>query len=299
MGKILGHTRPVEWEGQPMRLSSWYRDTHELRRSRELHRYRPDWMASLIDDVGLPLEIVQMANDRVVHISAFDYAEGLEKPLALRQLWWFEALGKPVPTSVVVQGAVMAVYPDGSTHMLTLPGLKPLSRTHSAGWGSGPALQEEHDATRGVATCIGISQRRSSPAGLNALQRSITSVTVLEGFTMPDLASSPTITIIRNAGTSKEYRLEGLPAHIKGNSLFFHSPVNLQINKFDEIHANYLDELHIVNTHTENKIEYREKYPLSKVFRSMCQMPVQNIGKNASRTAENVLVARTRCHKNY
>jgi hypothetical protein len=105
-------------EVQPMRLCAWYRDTHALRRSTALHRYDPAWVASLIDEVGLPLEIVQIANDRVVYIGAFDYEEGLEKPLVHRQLWWFEELGKPLPTSVVVKGVVMAVYPNGSMHML-------------------------------------------------------------------------------------------------------------------------------------------------------------------------------------
>jgi hypothetical protein len=87
-----------------------YRDTADLRAAGY-----GDY-ASLIDAAGVPLEVVHIGHDRVVHIRTFDYEEGLAQPLVQRDIWWFDVLKQPIIEPVAVRGALIAIHPDGSRH---------------------------------------------------------------------------------------------------------------------------------------------------------------------------------------
>jgi hypothetical protein len=75
-----------------------------------------EWIGSLLDTVGLPLEIIHIAHDRVFQVDAFDYEAGQAKPMTRQSMWRWEVLECPPPPQVSVEHAIMAVHPDGSWH---------------------------------------------------------------------------------------------------------------------------------------------------------------------------------------
>ncbi len=85
-----------------------YRDASELR------EVGYGDIAALLGAEGVPLEIVHVGHDRVLHIRTFDYEEGLKKPLVQRDTWWFDGLNRSAVEPVSVKGAMVVVRPDGS-----------------------------------------------------------------------------------------------------------------------------------------------------------------------------------------
>jgi hypothetical protein len=81
-----------------------YRNTADLRADGHMD------YASLIDATGLPLEVVHIGHDRVLHIRTFDYEEGLARPLVQRDIWWFDVLTQPIIEPVTVRGAMIAIH---------------------------------------------------------------------------------------------------------------------------------------------------------------------------------------------
>jgi hypothetical protein len=95
--------------GKIVEMPVWYRDTADMREAGH-----GDY-AALIEAMGLPLELIHLGRDRVLHIREFDYAEGHEKPLEQRDTWWLDALDRPL--SALRCTGIIAVHPDGSRHM--------------------------------------------------------------------------------------------------------------------------------------------------------------------------------------
>lgn len=90
---------------------------------------------------------------------------------------------------------------------------------------------------------------------------------------MQDSASSHTITIIRDAGTPKEYRQEGIRANIQGNGLVIDGSANINLEKYDEIHANHLDEPYVVTSIrsrklSDNRTAYEVEIPPPSVYQT-------------------------------
>lgn len=101
---------------------------------------------------------------------------------------------------------------------------------------------------------------------------------------MPDSASSPTITIVRDAGTVKEYRQAGIPAQIIDGALIINSSTIKNLNKYDEIHANYLDEPFIVTAIRsrelpENQRTYEVEITPLSIYRTTYLHAIKTAGK--------------------
>ena len=101
---------------------------------------------------------------------------------------------------------------------------------------------------------------------------------------MADSASNPTITIIRNPGTPKESRQEGIPAYVQGNSLSINGVFNIHLSKYDEIHADFLDEPYIVTSiHSqklpENRTVYHVKITPISIYRTTHVHTIRTAGK--------------------
>jgi len=101
---------------------------------------------------------------------------------------------------------------------------------------------------------------------------------------MPDSVSSPTITIVRNAGTVNEYRQEGIPAQIIDGALIINSSTFKNLNKYDEIHANYLDEPFIVTAIRsrelpENQRTYEVEITPLSIYRTTFIHAIKTAGK--------------------
>jgi hypothetical protein len=77
-----------------------------------------EWLASLVDTAGLPLEVIHILHDRVLHIDALDYEEGREEPMTRHSRWWWDVLGRAPGPPGSVENAIIAVYPDGSHHVV-------------------------------------------------------------------------------------------------------------------------------------------------------------------------------------
>jgi hypothetical protein len=73
------------------------------------------WMANLLETAGLPLEIIHLQGGRVMSIHTFDYVEGEDTPLMERSWWWFDVCVRGAP---VGPSGIVAVYPDGSQHLI-------------------------------------------------------------------------------------------------------------------------------------------------------------------------------------
>jgi hypothetical protein len=101
---------------------------------------------------------------------------------------------------------------------------------------------------------------------------------------MSDSASSPTITIVRGAGTAKEYRQAGIPADIKDGALIINSSTIKNLHKYDEIHADYLDEPCIVTAIRSRELSENQKIyevevtPLS-IYRTTFIHGIKTAGK--------------------
>jgi hypothetical protein len=60
--------------------------------------------------------------------------------------------------------------------------------------------------------------------------------------------------VLPDPGTPKEYRQEGIPASVQGNSLSIDGAFNIHLKQYDEIHADFLDEPYIVTSIRSRKL---------------------------------------------